>query len=93
MKFRRISVTMLLLVASLVIAGLAVVACGNGDDDAAPASGEVREVEVTRIVEVEVEVPGEGCGQGPERIHLLLSLPYLPASILAHDAESRKPGW
>ncbi len=89
MRLRRISVTMLLLVASLVIAGLAVVACGNGDDDdAAPAAGEVREVEVTRIVEV--EVPAD---RGPKRIHLLLRLPYLPASILADDAESRRPGW
>lgn len=56
MRLRRISVTMLLLVASLVIAGLAVVACGNGDDDDAAPAQEVREVEVTRIVEVEVEV-------------------------------------
>ena len=66
MRLRRFSVTMLLLVASLVIAGLAVVACGNGDDDPAPASGEVREVEVTRIVEVEVEVPGEPADRGPK---------------------------
>jgi simple sugar transport system substrate-binding protein len=43
---------------------LAVVACGNGDD-AAPA-GEVKEVEVTRIVEVEVEVPGEPADRGPK---------------------------
>ena len=54
----------LLLAAILVAAFL--VACGGSDDG--DGSGEVVEVEVTRIVEVEVEVPAEGGDDAGEAV-------------------------